>query len=85
MNTQADSDQQKAAPLPLVRITRDPPVMQGKACIRGMRVTVGRIVGQVGAGGLKIPVSAQQRLPVRFCPCNHKLTPDSRAKALRSS
>jgi uncharacterized protein (DUF433 family) len=32
------------------RITRDPDVMQGKACIRGMRVTVGMIVGQIGAG-----------------------------------
>jgi uncharacterized protein (DUF433 family) len=32
------------------RITRNPDVMGGKACIRGMRVTVGMIVGQVGAG-----------------------------------
>ena len=32
------------------RITRDPAVMGGKACIRGMRVTVGMIVGQLGAG-----------------------------------
>ena len=32
------------------RITRNPDVMQGKACIRGMRVTVGMIVGQIGAG-----------------------------------
>ncbi len=32
------------------RITRNPEVMGGKACIRGMRVTVGMIVGQVGAG-----------------------------------
>ena len=32
------------------RITRDPAVMGGKACIRGMRVTVGMIVGQIGAG-----------------------------------
>jgi len=35
---------------PLNRITRNPDVMGGKACIRGMRVTVGMIVGQVGAG-----------------------------------
>lgn len=28
------------------RITRDPAVIGGKACIRGMRVTVGMIVGQ---------------------------------------
>ena len=32
------------------RITRNPAVMGGKACIRGMRVTVSMIVGQVGAG-----------------------------------
>ena len=34
----------------LDRITRDPAVMGGKPCIRGMRVTVGMIVGQIGAG-----------------------------------
>jgi uncharacterized protein (DUF433 family) len=34
----------------LVRITRDPSVMGGKPCIRGMRVTVGTIVGLVAAG-----------------------------------
>jgi len=32
------------------RITQNPAVMGGKACVRGMRVTVGMIVGQVGAG-----------------------------------
>jgi uncharacterized protein (DUF433 family) len=32
------------------RITRDPTVMGRKPCIRGMRVTVGMIVGQIGAG-----------------------------------
>ena len=32
------------------RITRDPAVMQGKACIRGMRVTVGMILGNLGSG-----------------------------------
>jgi uncharacterized protein (DUF433 family) len=35
---------------PLDRITQDPAVMAGRACIRGMRVTVGMIVGQIGAG-----------------------------------
>jgi uncharacterized protein (DUF433 family) len=35
---------------PLDRITQQPDVMGGKACIRGMRVTVGMIVGQIGAG-----------------------------------
>jgi uncharacterized protein (DUF433 family) len=32
------------------RITQDPAIMGGKACIRGMRVTVGMVVGQIGAG-----------------------------------
>jgi uncharacterized protein (DUF433 family) len=32
------------------RITQLPGVMGGKACVRGMRVTVGLIVGQIGAG-----------------------------------
>lgn len=32
------------------RITQDPGVMGGKACVRGLRVTVGVIVGQIGAG-----------------------------------
>ncbi|HEX4032314.1 MAG TPA: DUF433 domain-containing protein [Terracidiphilus sp.] len=35
---------------PLNRITQNPAVMGGKACIRGMRITVGMIVGQIGAG-----------------------------------
>ena len=34
----------------LNRITQQPDVMGGKACIRGMRVTVGRVVGQIGSG-----------------------------------
>ncbi len=34
----------------LDRITQQPEVMGGKACIRGMRVTVGMIVGQIGVG-----------------------------------
>ncbi len=32
------------------RITLDPRVMGGKACVRGLRVTVGMIVSQIGAG-----------------------------------
>jgi uncharacterized protein (DUF433 family) len=32
------------------RISRQPGVMGGKACIRGTRVTVGMVVGQIGAG-----------------------------------
>ena len=34
----------------LDRITQQPKIMGGQACIRGMRVTVGMVVGQVGAG-----------------------------------
>ncbi len=34
----------------LNRITQRPEVMGGKACIRGMRVTVGMIVGEIAAG-----------------------------------
>lgn len=34
----------------LPRITFNPEVMGGKACIRGMRVTAGMIVGLVAAG-----------------------------------
>jgi len=34
----------------LDRITQQPEIMGGKAYIRGMRVTVGMIVGQIGAG-----------------------------------
>ena len=34
----------------LQRITRDPAVMGGRPCIRGIRVTVGTIVGLLAAG-----------------------------------
>ena len=34
----------------LNRITQQPEVMGGKACIRGMRVTVGMVVSQIGIG-----------------------------------
>ena len=33
----------------LDRITRNPEVMAGKPCIRGMRVTVGTVVGLVAS------------------------------------
>ena len=32
------------------RISINPAVMGGKPCIRGMRVTVGMILGEIGAG-----------------------------------
>jgi uncharacterized protein (DUF433 family) len=34
----------------LLRITFDPEVMGGKPCIRGLRVTVGTVVGLMAAG-----------------------------------
>ena len=34
----------------LDRITQQPDVMDGKACIRGMRVTVSTVLSQIGAG-----------------------------------
>ena len=35
---------------PLDRLTQQPGVMGGKACIQGMRVTVGMVVSQIGSG-----------------------------------
>ncbi len=32
------------------RITQQPTIMAGKACIRGMRVTVGMVVSQIAVG-----------------------------------
>ncbi len=37
----------------LERITIDPAVMGGKACIRGLRVTVSAVLGLVAAGKTK--------------------------------
>jgi len=37
-------------PVHLSRITFNPAVMGGKPCIRGLRVTVGTIVGLIAAG-----------------------------------
>ena len=34
----------------LSRITRNPEVMSGKPCVRGMRITVGTVVGLVASG-----------------------------------
>jgi len=46
--TQSDS---RRSPLKKIdRITFNPNVMGGKACIRGMRVTVGTVVGLVASG-----------------------------------
>jgi len=55
------------------RITNDPGIMGGKPCIRGMRLTVGRIPSQIGAGEtieeiiptLSFAISAIRRMACR--------------------
>lgn len=42
----------------LDRITFDPGVMGGRACIRGMRVTVGNVVGLLAAGNSRAEILA---------------------------
>lgn len=42
----------------LDRITFDPSVMGGKPCIRGMRVTVGTIVGLIASGATPAEILA---------------------------
>ena len=37
-------------PMALVRISHDPAVMGGKPCIRGLRITVGTVVGLIASG-----------------------------------
>jgi len=41
------------------RITFDPAVMGGKPCVRGLRVTVGTIVGLLAAGKSKEEILAE--------------------------
>jgi uncharacterized protein (DUF433 family) len=40
----------------LRRITQDPEVMGGKPCIRGMRVTVGTVLGLLAAGRTEVEI-----------------------------
>lgn len=39
--------------MPIDRITHDPTVMGGKPCIRGLRVTVGTILGLLATGATR--------------------------------
>ncbi len=51
MSGTSQADNGYTSPMDLLqRITRDPAVMGGRPCIRGMRVTVGTIVGLLAAG-----------------------------------
>ena len=45
----------------LDRISRNPEVMGGKPCVRGMRVTVGTIVGLVASGHSNAEIIAAYR------------------------
>ena len=45
----------------LTRITMNPEVMGGKPCIRGLRVTVGTIVGLIASG--HSPIAILQTYP----------------------
>jgi uncharacterized protein (DUF433 family) len=44
------ADTQEPSVEKLDRITQRPETMSGKACIRGIRITVSMIVGQIGTG-----------------------------------
>jgi uncharacterized protein (DUF433 family) len=44
------STEREEAPVQFERITHDPAVMGGKPCIRGLRVTVGTILGLLAGG-----------------------------------
>jgi uncharacterized protein (DUF433 family) len=41
------------------RITFDPDIMGGRACIRGMRITVSTIVGQLAHGATEAEILAE--------------------------
>jgi uncharacterized protein (DUF433 family) len=49
--------------IPLTRITFDLDIMGGKPCIRGIRVTVGMIVGLVASGHTKEEILELLSLP----------------------
>jgi hypothetical protein len=67
------------------RITQNPQVMGGKPCIRGMRVTVGVIVGQIAP-------RSRSRTFLRITPISNArtflrrpVTPRGEAKNVRSN
>jgi uncharacterized protein (DUF433 family) len=46
----AGTQEFRRRPMQIERITHDPAVMGGKPCIRGLRVTVGTILGLLASG-----------------------------------
>ena len=65
----------------LIRITFNPEVMGGKPCIRGMRVTVGTIVGLVASGKTvdevltDYPDLEQEDILAAHTPCAGQISP----------
>ena len=57
-----------SAPARLDRITFDPAVMGGRACIRGLRVTVATIVDQMAEGASIEDILADYPYATRGCP-----------------
>ena len=64
----------------LTRITFDPEVMGGKPCIRGLRVTVGTIVGLVAAGRTVPDILAAYPTSRKKTSARHCLTPPGASK-----
>jgi uncharacterized protein (DUF433 family) len=62
-NPSLSASPSEAAMVELNRITQEPGKMGSKPCIRGMRLTVGMIVGQIGAGRTIEELMAEYPLP----------------------
>ncbi len=63
--------------IPFSRITQNPAVMGGKPCVRGPRVTVGMIVGQIAARAsidellVDYPYIERERMSSKRCAMPH--------------
>ena len=62
------------------RITMNPEVMGGKPCIRGMRVTVGMIVGAMSVGRTIVQLLAEDRRPHETCRAQRRASSRSTAR-----
>jgi|1185.fasta_scaffold313587_2 uncharacterized protein DUF433 len=67
------------------RITQNPQVMGGKPCIRGMRVTVGVIVGQIAPGSRSRTFLRITPIPNARTFLRRPVTPRGEAKNVRSN
>ena len=64
----------------LDRITQQPDVMGGKACIRGLRVTVGMVVGQMVRGTVSMKSSPTTPTSSARISCRRCATPMARRR-----